>query len=100
MAIARIFDGPGWTAAQYDTLIARLVARLNLAPGQAAPGVLYHWAAATDDGMRAVDVYESRAVADWLAQDQIGPVVQELGMPMPAISEYEVHAILQPAPAG
>jgi hypothetical protein len=46
--------------------------------------------------MRAVDVCESRAAADRLAQEKIGPLVQELGLPMPAISEFEVHAILQP----
>jgi hypothetical protein len=96
MAIARVFDAQGWTAAQYDTLIARLVERLHLGAGASAPGVLYHWAAPTPDGMRAVDVYESREAADCLAQEQIGPLTQELGLPMPMISEFAVHAILRP----
>ncbi len=91
MAIARVFDGKGWTPQQYDTLIERM----NLG-GRAAPGVLYHWAAATSEGMRAVDVYENREAADRLAQETIGPLVQELGLPMPAISEFEVRSILQP----
>ena len=43
-----------------------------------------------------VAVLESREVADRLAQEQIGPLVQELGLSMPAISEYEVRATLQP----
>lgn len=91
MAIARVFDASGWSPEQYDALIARM----NLG-GHAAPGVLFHWAAPTADGMRAVDVYESREAADRLAQEQIAPLVQDLGLPMPAISEFEVRAILQP----
>ena len=96
MAIARIFEGKGWTTAQYDELIAKLVADLGLAPGRTAPGVLFHWAAATDNGMRATDVYESREAADALVQEQIGPVAGELGLPLPEISEYEVHRYLAP----
>jgi hypothetical protein len=99
MAIARTFDGKGWTAANYDALIDRLVERMHLAPGQSAPGVLFHWAAATDGGMRAVDVYESRDAADRLAQEQIAPLAQEMGLPMPDVAEYEVHGILTPNPS-
>jgi hypothetical protein len=57
--------------------------------------VLFHWAATTDGGMRAVDVYESREAADRLAQDRIGPLTAELGLPMPEIAEYEVHNLLR-----
>jgi hypothetical protein len=91
MAIAREFNGRGWTEQQYDTLIERM----NLG-GRAAPGVLYHWAGATPDGMHAVDVYESRQAADALTEEKIGPLVAEMGLPMPEVSEYEVHAILTP----
>lgn len=91
MPVAREFNGQGWTTQQYDTLIERM----NLG-GHAAPGVLFHWAASTPQGMHAVDVYESREAADALAQQRIGPLAQELGLPMPEMSEYEVHAILQP----
>jgi hypothetical protein len=91
MAIARVFDGKGWTPQQYDALIERM----DLG-GRSAPGVLYHWAAVTPDGVRAVDVYESRDAADRLAREKIGPLAQELGLPMPQISEYEVRTILQP----
>lgn len=94
MAIARVFDGNGWTSDQYDELIGKLVARLGLAPGRSAPGVLFHWAARTEDGMRAVDVYESRQMADELVQNHIGPLAGELGLPMPEISEYEIHGLL------
>ena len=97
MAIARVFEGTGWTTEQYDELIAKLVADLGLAHGRSAPGVLFHWAAATGDGMRAVDVYESREAADRLVQDAIGPIAGSLGLPMPDIIEFEVHNLLTPA---
>ena len=57
--------------------------------------MLFHWAAATDDGMRAVDLYESHEAADTLVGDAIGPIVGELGPPMTDISEYEVHNVLR-----
>jgi len=97
MAIARVFDGKGWTAEQYDALMVRLVDRMQLQPGRPAPGVLFHWAASTQDGVRAVDVYESREAADQLAQTEIGPIAADLGMPMPQITEYEVHSYLSPS---
>lgn len=91
MAIAREFNGAGWTPEQYDALIERM----DLG-GHSAPGVLYHWAAATADGMHAVDVYESREAADSLAQEKIGPIAADLGLPAPEVREYEVHAVLTP----
>ena len=91
MTIARIFDAPGWTPDQYDSLIARM--QLG---GRSAPGVLFHWAAQTETGMKAVDVYESRAAADHLVQEKIGPIAAELGLPAPEISEFEVRATLSP----
>jgi len=96
MAIARVFEGKGWTAQQYDELIAKLVADLGLDEGRSAPGVLFHWAAATDEGMRAVDVYESREAADRLVEDHIGPIAGSLGLPLPDITEFEVHNCLTP----
>jgi len=48
----------------------------------------------TEDGVHAVDVYESREAADRLAAEKIGPLAAELGLPMPETSEYAVHATL------
>ena len=91
MAIARVFDAKGWTAEQYDTLIERM--ELG---GHSAPGVLFHWAAPTADGIRAVDVYESREAADRLANTKLGPLLAQLGLAMPEVSEFEVRSLLQP----
>jgi hypothetical protein len=90
-AIARTFIGTGWSLEQYDEVIERM----NLG-GKSAPGVLFHWAAATPDGVQVVDVYDSRESADRLAGEKIGPIVAELGLPMPAIAEHELHAVLSP----
>jgi hypothetical protein len=95
MAVARVFEGKGWTTAQYDELISRLLEGLGRGR-RAAPGVLFHWAAATDDGVRAVDVYESRDAADELVSQRIGPIAADLGLPMPDVSEFEVHDYLVP----
>ena len=89
MMIAREFNGRGWSAGQYDELIERM--ELG---GRAAPGVLFHWAAVTDDGIHAVDVYESREAADRVASERIGPLAAELGLTPPEISEYQVHGSL------
>ena len=94
MAVARIFDGKGWTEEQYDELLKRLLDGLGRGR-RAAPGVLFHWSAPTNEGMRAVDVYESQEAADALA-GQIGPIAGELGMAMPEISQFEVHDYLTP----
>jgi hypothetical protein len=94
MPIVRTFEAKGWTPGDYDKLIRRLVNQLGLPPAKAAPGVLFHWAAPTDDGMRAVDVYESRAAADRLVTETIGPIAGELGLAPPEITELEVHNYL------
>ena len=93
MAIARVFEGRGWTLEQYDELMTRM----DLG-GHSAPGVLFHWAAATDAGVRAVDVYESREAADRLVQEKVGPISAALGLPAPEVSEYPVHSYLEPRP--
>jgi hypothetical protein len=96
MAVARIFDGKGWTSSQYDSLIAKLAEQLGLKPGQSAPGVLFHWAAPTDEGIRAVDVYDSVDSADRLVQGSVGPIAAELGLTLQEITQYEVHGFLAP----
>jgi hypothetical protein len=65
--------------------------------GHSAPGVLFHGAAVTGDGVHAVDVYEPREAADRLVQQKVGPAVAELGLPSPDIREYEVRGYLSHA---
>jgi hypothetical protein len=92
MTIAREFYGPGWTANQYDELISRMGL-----DGHSAPGVLFHWASISDDGVHAVDVYESVEAADRLAGDLIGPIAAQLQLAPPEIKQFEVRTVLVPA---
>ena len=87
MAVARTFDCKGWTPEQYDALMDEL----GYGRGVAGPGVLFHWAGPTADGMRAVDVYESREAADRLVAKHVGPAAQKLGLSLPDITEHEVR---------
>ena len=48
--------------------------------GQAPPGALFHWASATDGGLRVVDVWESREAFEKFAQEQIGPYTAQAGI--------------------
>jgi len=91
MAIAREFRGSGWTGDQYDELIKQM----NL-EGHSAEGVLFHWAAVTEDGVLVVDVYESQAAADRLAQENVGPIAADLGLTPPDVRQYEVRNHLTP----
>jgi hypothetical protein len=69
---------------------------MGLTDGDTAPaGLLFHWVAATDDGIRVTDVWEERAQFDRFAEEQIGPFTQEAGIPGPPTSEFfEVHNTL------
>lgn len=89
MAIAAILDFNGATLDQYDQVIEKM----GFTPGgKGAPGGLFHWVAATDDGIRVVDVWETREQFERFADEQIGPYTQEVGIPgPPEVTVYEVH---------
>ena len=89
MAVAVILDFEGATLDQYDQVIERM----GLEPGGDVPdGALFHWVTATDDGIRVVDVWESREVFDRFAEEQIGPHSEAVGLPNPPKQTYqEVH---------
>lgn len=89
MQIAREFTGRGWTVEDYDNLITKM----DL-DGRSAAGVVFHWAAVTDEGVHAVDVYESREAADALVAEKIAPISAELGLTPPDVREYAVHSTL------
>jgi hypothetical protein len=89
MPVGVIMDFAGATLEQYDQVIEKM----GFAKGGAgAPGGLFHWVTQTDEGIRIVDVWESRDVFDRFAQEQIGPYTQEVGIPAPPqMTFYEVH---------
>lgn len=88
MAIAIIQDFPGGTTAHYDEISEKM----GLAANELPDGAISHWVAATDDGMRVVDVWESQAAFDKFAADRLGPASAQVeGVPQPTITVYEVY---------
>ena len=77
---------------QYDQILAKM----GLTPGGAVPrGAISHWVAKTGDGMRVVDVWETREEFDRFAEEQIGPYSKEVGIASePTIRFYDVHNYL------
>ncbi|QHK21238.1 hypothetical protein GU243_17690 [Pseudarthrobacter psychrotolerans] len=96
MAVAIIGDFTGGTLEQYDQILAKM----NLTSGeQAPPGALFHWAAATESGIRFTDVWQTREQFDAFAQSQIGPFAAEVGLTEPPeLTYYELHSYLTQGP--
>ena len=91
MPVAVEMNFRGATLAQYDQVIEKM----GLTRGGATPpGAISHWAAKTDDGLRVVDVWESKEAYERFAQEQIGPYSREVGIAAPEISFYDVHSHL------
>ncbi|MDQ6911200.1 MAG: hypothetical protein M3Z84_10550 [Actinomycetota bacterium] len=94
MAVAIVMEFDGATLEQYD----RVVEKMGFVPGGAgAPGGLSHWVTKTDDGIRVTDVWKTREEFDEFANDSIGPITAEMGIPgPPRMTFYEVHNYLTP----
>ena len=93
MAVAIQMDFEGATLEQYDGVVERM----GLTPGGRAPaGAISHFAAATDQGLRVVDVWETREAYEQFAREQIGPYSAEVGINPPALEYFEVHNHLTP----
>jgi len=92
MAIAAELNFTGGTLEQYDQTIKKM----GFVPGGAgAPGGLFHWVTKTDEGVRAVDVWETKEQFERFAQEKIGPISAEVGVPGPPRTTFhEVHNYL------
>ena len=92
MAVAVQLDFRGATLDQYDQVIEKMGFTKG---GRGGPGGLFHWVRKTDDGISVTDVWESQEAFDAFAQEKIGPITQELGVPgPPQIQTFEVHNYL------
>jgi hypothetical protein len=89
MAIGIQFDFPGGTLGHYD----QVVQKTGFQPGGAGPpGILFHWIAKTGDGFRVTEVWESREQSERFFQEQLSPVMAEVGVPGPPhVTFFEVH---------
>ena len=92
MAIAVELNFAGATTEQYDQVIKKM----GFVPGgKGAPGGLFHWVTKTDEGLRVVDVWASKEQFERFAQEKIGPITAEVGIPgPPRITFHEVHNYL------
>ena len=92
MAVGVVMDLVGATLQQYDEVIDKM----GLQPGGPGPsGLMFHWVAATDDGIRVTDVWQSAEQFQQFADEQIGPFTAEVGVPAPpTIAQYDVHSHL------
>jgi hypothetical protein len=61
---------------------------------QIAPGNLLHTAGALNGGFRAIDVFESREVADSVAA-MVAEAAGAAGLASPTVSEFETHNLLR-----
>jgi hypothetical protein len=89
MAVAVEMNFSGATLEQYD----QVMNTMGLTAGGATPpGAISHWVAKTDDGLRVVDVWESREAFDQFAAEQIGPATLAAGFTGPPETRfYDVH---------
>jgi hypothetical protein len=92
MAVGVVLEFPGGTLEQYDQVIEKM----GLTEGGDTPeGAIFHWVTKTDDGFRVTDVWESRQAFERFAQEKIGPLSQEVGVPGPSKTTFfEVHNYL------
>jgi hypothetical protein len=89
MAVAVVLEFPGGTLDQYDEVIEKM----GFEPGGGgAPGGLFHWVTETDDGIRVTDVWVDRETFERFAEENIGPITAEVGVPgPPQMTFYDVH---------
>jgi hypothetical protein len=89
MAVGVQLEFRGGTLEQYD----RAAESLGLLPGgPAARNQLFHWVTKTDDGIRCIDVWESREAFEAFWEERVRPVLPEIGVvDAPEIQFFEVH---------
>ena len=89
MPVAVEMNFRGATLEQYDQVIEKM----GLKPGgPTPPGAISHWVAKTEDGIRVVDVWETKEQFERFAQEQIGPYSREAGVEQePETRFYDVH---------
>jgi hypothetical protein len=95
VVVAVQLDFRGSTLDQYD----QATEALGLLPGgPSSPSELFHWVAATDEGFRVVDVWESREAFEEFLETKILMVSAEVGfVHPPEIKYFEVHNYLSGA---
>jgi hypothetical protein len=90
MAVAVVIECKGATLDQYDQVLAKMG---RTPRGRGAPGSLFHWVTATEDGIRVTDVWRTHEEFETFAEERIGPFSVEVGLPAPPeITFHDVHS--------
>jgi hypothetical protein len=94
MAVAVVLDFEGATLDQYD----KTCELMGLTPkGPGPKGALFHWVTLTGEGIRVTDVWETKDEFDTFAEQKIGPLSAQAGIPgPPSITTFEVHNYFTP----
>lgn len=93
MAVMMYMEWPGIGVEEYEA--ARR--RVNW-EGDVPPGAMFHVTAATENGLRVVDVWESEEQFQAFVNERLMPGVQELGIPgEPRVEILPAHSLFAPA---
>jgi hypothetical protein len=92
MPVGVVLDFKGASIDQYE----QIQRELNAIPGGPMPdlakGGIFHWVTQTDDGFKAVDVWETREDFENFVRNTIAPTAQKIGLPnQPEITFYEIY---------
>lgn len=80
------------TLEQYDRVLEKMGFSHG---GQGAPGGLFHLVTPIDGGIRVTDVWADRETFERFAEEKIGPITAEVGIPgPPKIEFFEVYNYL------
>lgn len=91
MAIVRMFDNPSVSAEQYDAANAQIGASADNVP---EGGILHVAGPGPDGGWRVVEVWESEEAARKFDEEQVEPVLRQVGVERPAPQVWEVHNLI------
>ncbi len=92
MAVAIEMNFRGASTDQYDQVIQKMGLRQG---GPTPPGAISHFVTRTDDGIKVVDVWETKEAFEKFANEQIGPYTREVGITEePEMRFYDVHNYL------
>jgi hypothetical protein len=89
MALMVIIHIKGGTLDQYDQATKELF-NGTLQPSELPDGLLSHAAAQTDDGVKVVDIWNSKDTFDSF-QEKLTPALQHANAPQAEPKLYEVH---------
>ncbi len=90
MALAFLFEIPGYTEVQQDQIIEHLQRG-----GKTAEGRIFHLDGPMEGGWRILDVWESQEALNTFFQEALGPTLQELGFVLAQpLQVWPVHNML------